>query len=123
MSSQKAVQTRTPIQNPAPNVANGILQRKCACGQHTIAGGECEACGKKREARLQSPSIDNTEVEEIPGIVRNVLRSPGQPLDEENRILMESRFSHDFRGVRVHTNAQAAESAQAVNALAYTVGQ
>lgn len=30
---------------------------------------------------------------------------------------------HDFSGVRVHTDAQAAESARAVNALAYTVGQ
>ena len=24
------------------------IQRKCACGQHTVAGGECEACRKKR---------------------------------------------------------------------------
>jgi hypothetical protein len=36
---------------------------------------------------------------------------------------MESRFGHDFRRVRVHTDAKAAESARAVNALAYTVGR
>jgi hypothetical protein len=36
---------------------------------------------------------------------------------------MEPRFGHDFSRVRVHTGTQAAESAQAVNALAYTVGQ
>jgi hypothetical protein len=36
---------------------------------------------------------------------------------------MESRFSHDFSQVRVHTDSQAARSAQAVNALAYTVGR
>jgi hypothetical protein len=36
---------------------------------------------------------------------------------------MESYFGHDFRLVRVHTDARSAESAQAVNALAYTVGQ
>lgn len=29
---------------PSPVVAGGRLQRKCACGQHTIAGGECDAC-------------------------------------------------------------------------------
>ncbi len=35
---------------------------------------------------------------------------------------MEPRFGHDCGSVRVHTDARAAESAQAVNALAYTVG-
>jgi outer membrane protein OmpA-like peptidoglycan-associated protein len=36
---------------------------------------------------------------------------------------MEQRFGHDFSRVRVHTDAPAAESARAVQALAYTVGQ
>ena len=36
---------------------------------------------------------------------------------------MEPRFGHDFSRVRVHADAKAAKSAQAVNALAYTVGQ
>jgi hypothetical protein len=36
---------------------------------------------------------------------------------------MEPRFGHDFSGVRVHTDAKSAESARAVNAMAYTVGQ
>ncbi len=30
-------------------IQTGILQRKCtSCGQHTIAGGECTDCGKKK---------------------------------------------------------------------------
>jgi hypothetical protein len=36
---------------------------------------------------------------------------------------MEPRFGHDFSQVHVHTGARAAESARAVNALAYTVGR
>jgi hypothetical protein len=36
---------------------------------------------------------------------------------------MESRFGHDFSSVRVHTDAKAAESAHAVDARAYTLGQ
>jgi hypothetical protein len=36
---------------------------------------------------------------------------------------METRFSHDFSRVRIHTDARAAESARRVNARAYTVGQ
>jgi len=35
---------------------------------------------------------------------------------------MEPRFGHRFGDVRVHTGEQAAESAQAVGAMAYTVG-
>jgi hypothetical protein len=35
---------------------------------------------------------------------------------------METSFRHDFSQVRVHTDAMAATSAQAVDALAYTVG-
>jgi len=54
--------------------------------------------------------------------VYNVLRSSGQPLDTQTRAFFEQRFGHDFSRVRVHTDAEAAESARAVNALAYTVG-
>jgi hypothetical protein len=59
----------------------------------------------------------------VPSIVHDVLHSPGRPLDPATRAFMEPRFGHDFSRVRVHTGAQAAESAAAVNARAYTVGQ
>jgi Domain of unknown function (DUF4157) len=59
----------------------------------------------------------------VPPIVQEVLRSPSQPLDPATRAFMEPRFGHDFTRVRIHTDAKAAESACAVNALAYTVGQ
>lgn len=50
-------------------------------------------------------------------------RSPGRALDAETRAYMEPRFGHDFSRVRVHADGPAAESAQAMNALAYTSGQ
>ncbi len=58
-----------------------------------------------------------------PPIVHEVLRFPGQPLDPATRAFMEPHFGHDFSRVKVHTDAKAAESARAVNALAYTVGR
>jgi len=58
-----------------------------------------------------------------PESVRDTLGSPGQPLDRDSLAFFEPRFGHDFSGVRVHTDAPAAESARAVNARAYTVGQ
>ena len=52
----------------------------------------------------------------------HVVRAPGQPLDAATRSFMQPRFGRDFSGVRVHSDAAAARSAQAVGAKAYTVG-
>ena len=95
------------------------LQRKCACGGTPGPSGECDECRKKRLPRKAANSVEPTEV---PPIVHEVLRSPGQLLDRQTRAFMESHFGHDFSQVRVHTDAQAAESTRAVNALAYTFG-
>jgi Domain of unknown function (DUF4157) len=107
--------------NRAPS---GMLQRKCACGGTPGPTGECEACRTKRlQRKRKTAAIENQNEPEVPPIVHEVLRSPGQPLDTETRAFMELRFGHDFSNVRVHTDAKATESARAVNALAYTVGK
>lgn len=59
----------------------------------------------------------------VPPVVNEVLNSSGRPLDAVTRNFFSSRLGHDFSHVRVHTDARAVESARAVNALAYTVGQ
>lgn len=46
----------------------------------------------------------------------------GAPLDKSTRATMESRLGADFGDVRVHTDAEASRSAEAVGANAYTVG-
>jgi len=120
MSTFSRPQTKAaskPSFTPAPS---GLLQRKCACGGSPGLDGECEEC---RGKRLQRRAASGTEVSTTPPIVHEVLRSPGQPLDPPTRAFFEPRFGHDFSKVRVHADAKAAESAQAVNALAYTVGR
>jgi outer membrane protein OmpA-like peptidoglycan-associated protein len=110
---------------PAVLAANTTLQRKCDCGQHTIAGSKCDECGKKDQSLQRTTRSSELETKNsggVPPIVPEVLRSSGQPLDPTSRAFFEPRFGHDFSHVRVHTDARAAESAQAVNALAYTVG-
>jgi hypothetical protein len=54
--------------------------------------------------------------------VDETLHSPGEPLDESVRSPLETSFGQDFSGVRIHTDAHAAASAEAVSARAYTVG-
>jgi hypothetical protein len=108
----------------APSVTEPTLQRKCACGNHTISGAECESCKKeKTSGTLQRTETSPAEVASVPPIVHEVLDSPGQPLDQESRSFFEPRFGRDFSRVRVHTDAKADDSAKAVNAKAYTVGQ
>jgi hypothetical protein len=128
MGSRLSALARTnPILSFTP-VRSGLLQRKCACGGTPGPTGECEACRKKKLQRhsenpdLSSISHPPSSVSEVPPIVDEVLRSPGQPLDAETRTFMEPRFGHDFSTVRVHTDARAIESAGAMNAHAYTVG-
>lgn len=53
--------------------------------------------------------------------VQPALNSQGQPLDAATRGFMEPRFGHDFSRVRVYADNSAAESAQALHAVAYTV--
>jgi hypothetical protein len=103
-------------------IGGGVLQRACACGKHGGTGGECESCQKKRLG-MQRAAINRAVPDLAPPIVHEVLRGAGRPLDEGTRMFMESRLGQDFSRVRVHTDARAAESAQAVNALAYTVGK
>ncbi len=98
-----------------------LLQRACACGGTPGLEGECKACRKKRLG-LQRRTAGEAAISSVPPIVGEVLRSPGKPLDPATRAFMEPRFGHDFGRVRVHTDEKAAESARAVNALAYAVG-
>lgn len=112
---------------PRPSIASGtaLLQRECAaCGSHK-SGAKCPTCdaGSDRLARTVSPQLElSADAQQAPPIVHEVLRAPGQPLDASTRAFFEPRFRHDFSGVRVHTDARAAESAFAVAADAYTVG-
>lgn len=73
---------------------------------------------------LQQRGARNPLRKAIPSIVHDVLnRDPGKPLDATTRAFFEARFGHDFNRVRVHTSTYAAESAAALNAIAYTAGR
>jgi hypothetical protein len=91
------------------------LQRQRACG---VGCEEHEA-----EKTLQREVTGRSSPDAALPAVHEALRSPGRQLDHETRIFMESRFRHDFGNVRIFTDDTAALSAQAVAAIAYTVGE
>ncbi len=99
------------------------LQRKCACG------GTCADCQTERQKAerglVQMKAFDGSHARQtgVPPLVHEALRSPGHPLDSATHAVMAPRFGRDFSHVRVHSDPVAAESASALNARAYTVGQ
>ncbi len=107
-------------------IKNHRLQRKCACGKHTVIGDNCIECSKNRlslQGATRNTTLKPHNLDGVPPVVHEVLRSPGEPLSLETRTFMELRFGHDFGRVRVHADTKAAESARSVDALAYTIGQ
>ncbi|MDR6951258.1 hypothetical protein J2X65_000606 [Ancylobacter sp. 3268] len=90
---------------------------------------KCAACAAESEdeekevQRKNVPARDSLGGTAAPAIVDDVLSSPGAPLDAVERSFFEPRFGYDFGKVRIHTDSRAAASADAVNALAYTVGR
>lgn len=92
---------------------------KIAKAQRKIAANPTSGLVPKSPALGAKP---NAATIGVPDIVQEALRSPGKALEPSTRSFMELRFGHDFSTVRVHTDDQAAESARAVGATAYSVG-
>lgn len=73
--------------------------------------------------RVSAQLPDRAVPSSMPGFVRDALAGPAYPLDAATRAFMEPRFGVDFSRVRVHTDPNAAKSARALDAAAYTVGR
>ena len=111
-----------PLASTPAQARKGVLRRRCDCGRHTAGGDRCDA-SRNKDRTLQRRSTGTAPQAAAPPIVHDVLRSPGRPLEHQSRAQLEPLFGRDFSHVRVHNSDQAAASANAVNALAYTVGR
>jgi hypothetical protein len=81
--------------------------------------------GNASVSRLVSREAATEDAQESDGqspVLDVVGRGRGEPLAPELRSEMEGRLGADFGGVRVHRDAAASDSARAVDAHAYTVG-
>jgi hypothetical protein len=96
-----------------------FIQRACARCDEEEEVQRKPASGAKQA--FDSPSDAGSAARPSVGHAGGVL-SGGQPLPAAARDFFEPRFGHDFSGVRVHTERDASESAQSIDALAYTMG-
>jgi hypothetical protein len=123
---KKRLPSQRPVRYPELGTQIGIpipQDRDAALGV-SWNFSKIPAVARARETPPQSLSLASakTAAGEAPRIVHDVLRTPGQQLDATTRAEMEPHFGHDFSEVRVHSSADAALSAEALNANAYTVG-
>lgn len=101
-----------------------------AAGRETLdalRAGRTDAATPEGIAHLQR-TAGNTEVGRLVGeedpaeLVHGAVSGSGQTLDPGVQRTMEAELGADLSDVRVHTDARAHESAQALSANAYTVG-
>src|SRR2546421_7700290 len=98
-----------------------------SAGAEALMNGRTDALTPAAVMHLQktagnatvSAALEEQETSPVKDVVGS---GGGAPLDKDTRGLMESRLGADFSDVRVHTDAKASESAQSVQAHAYTVG-
>ncbi len=111
----------------ASNKAEANPVRRSSVGyEETLAGQpeEQDEKTKEKEEIFQAKLFSIPPQEAPPDLRARIpgLRDGGRPLPKSVRAFFEPRFGRDFSQVRVHTDVLAAESARALNALAYTVG-
>lgn len=111
-----------PLEHEADRMAEHVMRMPSAAAiapSTGMPGLQRKSIGARASRLSSSPHDSGTTA---PPIVQEVLRSPGRPLDKSTRSFMEDRFASDFSDVRIHIDSQAAQSAAAVQARAYTVG-
>ena len=114
-----------PLEREADSVADRVM--RMTDPQVSLSSGhavsrKCAACEREEEKPQRKATGTHGAVTDAPASLHEVLASPGRPLDETTRAFFEPRFGQDFRHVRVHSDARAAESARGISSYAYTVG-
>ena len=93
-----------------------------AVAAQTMRMSDADTIGRSPVTIQRLHTADVGAGQSAPPSVDQVIKSEGQPLDVRSRTFFEPRFGCDFGRVRVHHDAQSAQSARDVSARAYTVG-
>ena len=110
-----------PLEREADAVAERVMRMPeseakppaAASAYLSAQGNTVQAKSSAAPASPVSPQMESS---------LNSLTSGGTPLDGASRAFFEPRFGLDFSGVRLHTDAAAAEMTGALSARAFTLG-
>lgn len=116
-----------PMRTAVTPVRQLSIQRLCPeCEEELQRQPQKSEEDDEKKKRLQMKPISAPNRDESPDLearITSLKQSGGRPLSASERAFLEPRFGQDFSRVRIHSDAQAAEMAQAVNARAFTVGR
>lgn len=105
---------RTPGGSSPITPSPAQLSRNCECNSD-------DGASVQRSATASVPWAPGSHV--APPSTGKVVTRTGSPLDAQTRAFFEPRFGRSFGDVRVHTDAEAAASANDIAARAYTIGR
>ena len=118
-----------PAEREADRVADAVLSGQAVAVQGGPAAGAsvhrmCTECEEEQRGGVQAKR-DPGAAGGITGDARSLagLEGRGQPMPAALRSEFEPRFGRDFGDVRLHTDAQAGQSASGFGARAYTYGR
>ena len=100
---------------PMTGLIGSSVQRKCA---------HCEEEEKRRKPVMRKTATGNSGMSVSSSFASslNASKGSGFPLPQGTRSFMENAFSTDFSKVKIHTDSQAAELNNGINAKAFTYG-
>ncbi len=102
-----------------------VIQTKPLAGQITpLVQRQKMPEEEDEEDLIQAKANPGHTPQVTPNIAANIhgLKGGGQPMPENQRRFFESRMGQDFSGVRIHTDSKAADTAQTIQAKAFTLG-
>ncbi len=102
---------------PHPSNASGTVHRKCGGCEDEEELTESPVMRKKAFASAAPASPPGT-----PPLINNVINSGGRPLDLGTRRFFEPRIGCGLSSVRIFTDSAAGQSAESIQARAYTLG-
>jgi len=120
-ADKNSIQTKLAISKPtdaSEKEANRISE---AVMSGNSSNADSIQQSKGSSSSVQRKSMGDNPVTTSP-IINEAANDSGKPLDETTRSFMEPRLGNDLSGVRIHTGDKAAQSSEAINASAYTVG-
>lgn len=119
------VQPRLPVSHPGDRYeqeADRVAAQVISTGRHADADQLVTEAKPQAISIQRKPETDDNTGVSISEDFQPSLGS-GQPLDPSTREFFQSRLGNDLNDVRIHTGAEAAMSAESINARAYTSGR
>ena len=120
------IQTKVKISQPGDKYeqeADRIAEQVMRMPEPRVSESETTAQVRKETIQTKSATGEGSTDSLAVSLSIISLQSGGQPLSQSEREFFEPRFGIDLSQVRIHADSRATETAQSLNARAFTIGR